>query len=69
LVSVLNLQLGKVSYHGRADLVRELHPGVDLLLLELKLLLLALKGDLAGLDFLLLFLQASLDILVAPSAD
>ena len=66
LVFVLELQGREIANHRRPDLVCELGCGVDELLLGLQLLLLALDCELAGLDFILLFLKTSLKVLVAP---
>jgi len=66
LVFVLELQSREIANHRRPDLVCKLGCGVDELLLGLQLLLLALDCELAGLDFILLFLKALLKALVVP---
>ena len=60
LVFVLNLQGGEVTNHSWTDLVGQLGGGIDDLLLGLELLLLALDGQLGGLDFILLLLETPL---------
>jgi hypothetical protein len=66
LVFVLELQGREIANHRWSDLICELGCGVDKLLLRLQLLLLALNGQLVGLDLILLALETSLEALVAP---
>ena len=61
--------MSQIAQHRWPDLILELGGCLDLLLLSLKLLLLALDGQLMSLDFILNLQKFGFEALVGPSSD
>jgi hypothetical protein len=69
VVFVGDRELGQIAQHGGPDLVLELGGRLNLLLLGLELLLLALDGELMGLDIVLQLEKLVFEALVGPGSD